>query len=214
MSEPLQPPSSEVTRLIREWSDGSKEALEQLMPIVFDELHRLARIRFLDERRSHTLQPTALVSELYLRFIGETNINLQDRAHFFGVAARRMRQILVDHARKTRAQKRGHGKTTLSLEVFGEIGDKSSKKVVDVIALDQALTKFSDIDPRKCRIVELRFFAGLTIQEAADMIGISLRTAKREWTIAKAWLFNELKHIDDERAEPPSSQKKSDETQT
>ncbi|CAM2005411.1 sigma-70 family RNA polymerase sigma factor [Acanthopleuribacter pedis] len=214
MNEPLPPPSSEVTRLIREWSDGSKEALEQLMPIVFDELHRLARIRFLDERKSHTLQPTALVSELYLRFTGETNINLHDRAHFFGVAARRMRQILVDHARKTRAQKRGHGKTTLSLEVFGEIGDKSSKKVVDVIALDQALTKFAEIDPRKCRIVELRFFAGLTIQEAADMIGISLRTAKREWTIAKAWLFNELKHIDDSRAEPPSSQKKANETET
>jgi len=179
----------EVTELLRSWRQGDAAALERLIPLVHGELRRVARSHFRREHPGHTLQATALVHEVYLRLVAIDRMTLNDRTHFFAVAARLMRQILVDHARRKRADKRGRGVTMLSLD---EVLPVSSTPIVDVLALDQALEALSSRDARQCRVVELRFFAGLSIDETAQAIGVSAATVEREWTMAKAWLHRRL----------------------
>lgn len=178
-----------ITQLLERWSAGEQEALDQLMPLVYDELHRLAGAYLRRERRDHTLQTTALVNEAYLRLIDQRNPRWQNRAQFFGVAAQLMRRILVDHARAHRAAKRGGPQEDLSLSQarhFGETPD------LDLLALHDLLEQLAEIDPDQSRIVELRFFGGLTIEETAEVMKISHATVEREWTMARAWLRREL----------------------
>jgi RNA polymerase sigma factor (TIGR02999 family) len=179
----------EVTELLQSWRQGDAAALERLIPLVHSELGRVARSHFRREHSGHTLQATALVHEVYLRLVAIDRMTLNDRTHFFAVAARLMRQILVDHARRKRADKRGGGLTMLSLD---EVSPVPSTPIVDVLALDQALEALSSRDARQCRVVELRFFAGLSIDETAQAIGVSAATVEREWTMAKAWLHRRL----------------------
>jgi RNA polymerase sigma factor (TIGR02999 family) len=179
----------EVTELLRSWRQGDAAALDRLIPLVHGELRRVARAHFRREQPGHTLQATALVHEVYLRLVTLDRITLNDRTHFFAVAARLMRQVLVDHARRKRADKRGGAATMISLD---EVSPVSSTPIVDVLALDQALDALSSRDARQCRVVELRFFAGLSIDETAEAIGVSTATVEREWTIAKAWLHRRL----------------------
>jgi RNA polymerase sigma factor (TIGR02999 family) len=183
------PASHEVTQLLQSWSDGNRQALGDLLPLVYDELRRLAASYMRFENPGHTLQPTALVHEAYMRLINQREVTWKNRAHFFGIAAQMIRRILVDHVRATRAQKRGSGFSALSLE---EAMGVSDKKNWEVIALDDALKTLAVIDPQQARIVELRFFAGLSIEETAAIVGISPATVKRDWVSAKAWLFREL----------------------
>jgi RNA polymerase sigma factor (TIGR02999 family) len=179
----------EVTELLLSWREGDAAALDRLIPVVYDELRRVARRRLRGEAPGHALQATALVHEVYLRLVDVDRMTLTSRAHFFGVAATLMRQILVDHARRQRADKRGGGVTMLSLdEALPAVRTTS----VDVLALDQALDSLSALDSRQCRVVELRFFAGLTIDEAAEALGVSTPTVEREWALAKAWLYRQL----------------------
>jgi RNA polymerase sigma factor (TIGR02999 family) len=182
--------SNAVTELLVRWRDGDREALDTLMPLVYAELRRLAQHYLRSERTDHTLQGTALVHEAYLRLAGQSPPQWQNRAHFFGIAAHIMRQILVEHARANSAAKRG-GKNAskLTLDAAFEIQQKTD---VDVIALDEALDRLSALDPQQSRIVELRFFAGLTIEDTAEVIGISPATVKRDWTSARAWLHREI----------------------
>jgi RNA polymerase sigma factor (TIGR02999 family) len=179
----------DVTELLLSWRQGDAAALDRLVPLVYDELRRVARRRLQGEAPGHALQATALVHEVYIRLVDVDRMTLTSRAHFLGVAATLMRQILVDHARRQRADKRGGGATVLSLDEALPAAGRSS---VDVLALDQALDALSAIDSRQCRVVELRFFAGLTIDEAATALGISSATVEREWALAKAWLFRRL----------------------
>ncbi len=184
--------SSELTQLLRAWTEGDQRAFERLIALVYENLRRMARHRLANERAGHTLQPTALVNEVYLRIVGETKINWQNRAHFFGACARTMRRILVDHARKRKARKRGGGATLLTLAGVDERHIGKKDRTVDLIALDEALTQLEAMDPRQSRIVELKFFAGLSIQETAEELDVSASTVKQEWTKARAWLFHEL----------------------
>ena len=181
-------PSQEVTKLLVQWTDGDPRALEELLPLVYDELRRLARGYLHRERSDHTLQSTALVHEAYLRLVDQ-NVSWQNRAHFFGIAAEMMRRILVDHARAKNTAKRGDGtcRVTLDEEIMG-----AGERDVDVLALDEALTKLSKFDPQQGRIVELRFFAGLSIEDTSAILKISPATIKRDWAMAKAWLFREM----------------------
>jgi len=179
----------DVTDLLLSWRQGDAAALDRLVPLVYDELRRVAQRRLRGESPGHALQATALVHEVYLRLVDVDRMTLTSRAHFFGVAATLMRQILVDHARRQRADKRGGGVTMLSLDEASPAAWTSS---VDLLALDEALDALSAIDARQCRVVELRFFAGLTIDEAATALGISPATVEREWALAKAWLFRRL----------------------
>src|SRR5262245_9524879 len=179
----------DVTDLLLSWRQGDAAALDRLVPLVYDELRRVARRHLRGESPGHALQATALVHEVYLRLVDLDRMTLTSRAHFFGVAATLMRQILVDHARRQRADKRGGGVTVLSLDEAVPVAWTSS---VDVLALDQALGALASIDDRQCRVVELRFFAGLTIDEAATALGMSPATVEREWAMAKAWLFRRL----------------------
>lgn len=178
-----------VTRLLLKWTDGDQHALEALLPLVYDELRRLARRYLQGERPGHTLESTALVHEAYLRLVDQ-DISWQGRAHFFAVAANVMRRILVDHARARNAAKRGDGACKVTLDE-GLIGTEKSE--VDVLAIDQALTRLSEKDPQQSRIVELRFFAGLSIEDTSEVLKISPATVKREWAMAKAWLFREMR---------------------
>jgi len=171
------------------WRGGDSEALDTLMPLVYDELRRLARHYLRRERADHTLQSTALVHEAYVRLVGRDCPPWQSRAHFFGIAARLMRQILVEHARAHYAAKRGGHSFKLTLEDAAAISQPAD---VDLVALDDALQKLAVQDPRQSRIVELRFFAGLTIEDAAEVLEISRATVAREWTIARAWLYREI----------------------
>ena len=182
-------PSHEVTRLLVAWSNGDKAALDQLMPLVHTELRRLAHHYMSRERAGHTLQTTALVNEAYLRLVDQGNIRWENRAHFFGIAARLMREILVDHARSRLAAKRGGAQIRLSLSKVDRI---ASRFDVNLIALDEALRRLEAIDPQKGRIVELRYFSGLGIEETAEVIGISPATVKRDWSMARAWLRSEI----------------------
>ena len=179
----------DVTGLLLSWSQGNAEALDRLVPLVYDELRGVARRHLQRERPGHALQATALVHEVYLRLVDVDRLPLKNRTHFFAVAAKLMRQILVDHARLQRADKRGGGVTMLSLD---EVSPAAQATSVDVLALDEALDALSSLDDRQCRVVELRFFAGLNIDEAADALEISPATVEREWALAKAWLFRRL----------------------
>ncbi len=179
----------EITRLLADWSRGDKQALEKLTPIVYEELRRLAGRYLRQERHGHTLQSTALVHEAYLKLVGQHSIHWQNRAQFFGVAAQLIRRILVDYARNRHAAKRGANAPRLSLdEAIAMPGERD----LDLVALDDALEGLAKLDPRQSRLVELRFFAGLTMEETAEVLNMSLATAKRDWTAAKAWLFREI----------------------
>lgn len=178
----------DVTHLLAQWAKGDDRALEDLTPLVYKELRRLAASHLRKERRSHTLQPTALVHEAYLRLVGQNNPLWEDRTHFYGVAARLMRQILVEHARRKRAIKRAA--RTVSLEHALSFHQERGR---DLVALDNALTALEKLDPRKCKAVELRYFGGLSIEETAQLLGISAPTVKRRWSSARAWLRRELR---------------------
>lgn len=180
----------DVTSLLLRWSAGDREALDRLMPFVYDELHRIAERFFQREPRDNTLQPTALVNELYLRLINQNQMNWQNRAQFFGIAAQIMRRLLVDRARARKATKRGSGDYKLDLTSISDVPDNSQQ--LDLLALDQALEGLASFDPQQGRIVELKFFGGLSIEEVAQVAGLSPATVKREWALAKAWLFREL----------------------
>lgn len=175
---------SDVTMLLNAWSDGSQDALDELMPRVYQELRKLARSYLRAERPEHTLQPTALVNEAYLRLVDQKNVRWQNRRHFYGIAAQLMRRILVDHARKRQSEKRGGGEALLPFEEAKGVPVKAR----ELVALDEALKDFATIDPRSAQIVELRQFGGLSIDETADVLEISPATVKRDWTLAKAWL--------------------------
>ena len=181
--------ASEITQWLLAWSDGRRDALDHLAPLVYDDLRRLAARYMRRESADHPLQPTALVHEAYLRLIDQHKVKWRNRAHFYGVAASMMRRILVDDARTRRAEKRGGGWERVTLDE--ELGPAAPRDV-DVLALHEALERLAAFDPQQARIVELRYFGGLTIEEAAEVIGISPATVVREWTIAKAWLRADL----------------------
>ena len=178
-----------ITQLLGRWSEGDEKALDQLMPLVYDELHRLAGAYLRREHREHTLQPTALINEAYLKLIQQHNTRWQNRAQFYGVAAQLMRRILVDHARAHYATKRGGDRINVSLKNIGAFGEQPD---ADLLALHDVLNRLAEIDPDQSRIVELRFFGGLTIEETAEVMHVSHSTVEREWKIAKAWLKREL----------------------
>jgi len=182
--------ANEVTGLLLSWREGDAAALDRLVPLVYDELRRMARGRVGRDSPGQALQATALVHELFLRIVDADRLTLNSRTHFFALSARLMRQILVDQARRRRAGKRGGGATMISLDDAPPAATRESS--VDVLALDEALEALSSLDARQCRIVELRFFAGLNIPEAADALGVSTATIEREWAIAKAWLHRRL----------------------
>lgn len=179
-----------VTQLLVELTDGKTAVLELLLPIVYKELRNLANNYLRRERADHTLQPTALVHEAYLKLVDQKNVQWQNRAHFFGVAANIMRRILVDHARKHKADKRGGEFAKEQLEE--SIIVVSDEKSVELLALDDALETLAKVDPQKSRIVELRYFGGLSVEETAEVMGISEITVKRHWKMAKAWLYGQI----------------------
>jgi RNA polymerase sigma factor (TIGR02999 family) len=184
--------STEINRLLANWKGGDRDARDALIPLLYDELRRIARRHLRHERPDHTLQSAALVNEAYLRLAGQKPPQWQNRAHFFGVAAQMMRHILVDHARNRRAAKRGAGAPRLSLDL--EIASPQ-KSDVDIVALDDALNKLADLDPQQSRLIELRFFGGLSLEETAIVLGISPRSVERAWTAARAWLRLEMDKV-------------------
>jgi RNA polymerase sigma-70 factor, ECF subfamily len=184
-----EPKSESVTHLLIELTRGNHAAVDALLPLIYDELRSLAANYLRRERPDHTLQPTALVHEAYLRMVDQTQVNWQNRAHFFGVAAQMMRRILVDHARAHTAEKRGSDFQKLSLD---ENIDKTVERSAELIALDDALKELAEMDEQKSRIVELRYFGGLTVEETAEAMGISPITVKRHWRITKAWLYGRM----------------------
>jgi RNA polymerase sigma factor (TIGR02999 family) len=179
----------EVTRLLIEWKQGNRKAIDLLIPIVYDEMRRLAQNYLRDERAADTLQPTALVHEAYLRLVGQSLPDWESRSHFFGVAAHLMRQILVDHARRHNSAKRGSGAIMASLD---EALNFAPQRSPDILALDDALEALSQMDERQCRIIELRFFGGFSVEETAQAMGISVATVGREQRLAEAWLHREM----------------------
>lgn len=183
----LQP--SPVTQLLIDWSRGNKAALDQLLPVVYQELRRLASGYLRRERPDHTLQPTALIHEAYLRLVDQDLPQWEGRAHFFGVAARLMRQILVDHARGRAAARRGGDQQKLPLDAVPLFSDQQT---AELLTLDEALTKLAEFDERKCRIIEMRAFGGMSVEETAEALAVSVPTIKRETRLAKAWLLREL----------------------
>jgi RNA polymerase sigma factor (TIGR02999 family) len=183
-------PEPGVTDLLIAWSDGRREALGDLMPLVYEDLRRVAAGYMRREALDHALQPTALVHETYVRLIDQRQVKWRNRAHFFGMAAGMMRRILVDHARKRRAEKRGGALERVTLEA--EEVAAGGPKEIDVLALHESLERLAAFDPQQERVVELRYFAGLTIEETAEVIGVSTATVVREWTIAKVWLRADL----------------------
>jgi len=183
------PSPYEVTQLLRAWSRGDRAALDKLMPLVYDELHRLAHRYMKRERAGHVLQTTALVNEAYLQLIDVKTVKWRDRAHFFAISARLMRQILVHSARSRDAQKRGGRIRQASLDESAVFAPRPD---ADLIGLDDALTALSEIDARKAKVVELRFFAGLSLEEAAAVLGVSADTVWRDWDLAKTWLYREM----------------------
>jgi RNA polymerase sigma-70 factor (ECF subfamily) len=184
-----KPSPQEVTQLLIDWNNGNKAALDQLVPLVHDELRRLAHLYMRRERADHTLQTTALVNEVYLRLIDQKMASWQNRAQFFGVCAQLMRRILVDYARRRQYAKRQGEERKVPLE---EAAVVSQDRAAELVALDDALMSLEAIDPRKSRIVELRFFGGLTIEETAEVLKVSHATVEREWNMARAWLYREL----------------------
>jgi len=186
--------SQGITQLLLAWSDGDQAALDKLTPLIYAELHRLARGYMFGERPGHTLQTTALINEAYLRLIDWKNVRWQSRAHFFGVAAQVMRRILVDFARSRHYIKRDGGTQQVSLDEALAIHEDRS---AEIIALDDALNSLAEIDPRKSQVVELKFFGGLSAEEIAEALKVSQRTVEREWSLARAWLYRELRGKDE-----------------
>jgi RNA polymerase sigma factor (TIGR02999 family) len=180
----------EVTTLLRRWNDGDRAALDAVLPLVYADLRRVARRSIGSERGGHTLQPTALVHEVFLRLVNARGIVWQDRVHFFAAAAGMLRRILVDHARRRRAAKRGNGAAPAPISV--ELVGRGAVNAEEVLDLNDALERLEAIDPDRSRVVELRYFAGLTLEETAEALGVSLATVKRDWTAARAWLYREL----------------------
>jgi len=183
--------STRINRLLADWGQGNEQAREALVPMVYNELRKQARRHLRGERPDHTLESAALVNEAYLRLVHQESPQWQNRAHFFGVAAQMMRHILVDHARKRIAAKRGAGAPVLALDP--ELVPAAQKRGIDLVALDDALKKLSAIDAQQTRLIELRFFGGLSIEETAVVLGVSPATVKREWATARAWLRREMK---------------------
>ena len=182
--------TQEISQILVEWSKGGKEASDKLMPLVYDELRRQAARYLRRERPGHTLQTTALIHETYLKLIDQKNVDWQNRAHFYGIAAQAMKRILIDHAKARHREKRGGAAENLPLdEARFVVSDETN---VDIVALDQALTRLAAFDPRQASIVDLKFFAGLSIDDIAETLEVSPATVKREWNSAKAWLFSEI----------------------
>lgn len=195
-----EPRSGEVTRLLQQWADGDKAALESLWPLVYDDVRRLARQQLARERGNHTLQGTALVNEAFIRLAGQRVSQWQNRSQFLALAAQIMRRVLVDYARQRNAQRRGDGAQKVSIHDTAAVLEVDEAQAlnsfeddrVDVVAIDAALTRLEQFDAPQSRIVELRYFGGLTLEETADVTGVSLATVKREWAMARAWLRREL----------------------
>jgi RNA polymerase sigma factor (TIGR02999 family) len=187
----VSPLNQDVTLLLIQWSQGDSAALDALLPLVYDELRRLAQGYLSHEQPGHTLSSTALVHEAYLRLVKQKDVTWQNRAHFFAVAARMMRRILVDHARSHNYAKRGGGAMTLSLDE--SLVPAAPQRDLDLVALDDALEALARLDERQSRMVELRFFGGLSIEETSEVLGVSAPTVKRDWASARAWLFREIK---------------------
>jgi len=183
---------SDVTDLLRRWGRGDREALDRLMPLVYQELHRMASRYLTSERSGHTLQSTALVHEAYVRLVDQRLVDWQNRAQFFGLAAQAMRRILVDHARSRGRAKRGSDAPRVAMETIDPVATADAVDPEDALAIDVALNKLQAIDPGQARIVELRFFGGLTVEETAEVLSTSPSTVKREWALARAWLRREL----------------------
>ncbi len=183
---------SQVTELLRRWGDGDHDALDRLMPLVYQELHRMASRYLTRERSGHTLQSTALVHEAYVRLVDQRLVDWENRAQFFGLAAQAMRRILVDHARSRGRAKRGSDAPRVAIEAVDPASTADSVDPEETIAIDIALNKLQAIDPGQARIVELRFFGGLTVEETAEVVSTSVSTVKREWALARAWLRREL----------------------
>ena len=184
--------ANDLTALLRAWSAGDPAAYDELTARVYSRLRAMARVRLLRERTGHTLQPTALVHETYLRLAGGTPIAWRDRVHFFGVCAELMRRILVDHARRRNADKRGGGARTVMVEDVPEAAGPDRPTTIDLLALDEALDRLKHLDARQSRIVELRFFGGLTHEQVGTVVGLAPRTVKLEWAKARTWLYREL----------------------
>lgn len=184
------PQRQSVTKLLRAWSAGDEDALEELTPLVYQELHRAARRYMANERSDHTLQATALINEVYLRLIDARGMDWQNRAHFFAVCAQLMRRILTDFARSRRYQKRGGGAAHMPLDEALVVGSQPDRELVE---LDEALNKLALVDERKSRVVELRFFGGLEVRETAAILNVSSETVMRDWRLAKVWLVRELR---------------------
>ena len=183
-------PTEAITELLRAWSDGEREGMDALVPLVYDELKRQARRYLRRERAGHTLQTTALVNEAYLRLIDQRNVKWQNRAHFFGIAAQMMRRILVDYAKNRNSLKRGGAAENLPLDEAFTVA--TDERDLDLLALDEALNRLAEMDELQARIVELRYFSGLSIAETAEVVGLSTTTVKLNWNMAKAWLHHEL----------------------
>jgi RNA polymerase sigma factor (TIGR02999 family) len=190
ISSEMDQPSQSVTQLLLAWRDGKKEALDQLILLVHDELHRIAARQMKNERRGHTLQTTALLNEAYEKLVEHKDLQWQNRAHFFAIAAQIMRRILIDHARKRLRMKRSGGLQKISVD---EVALVSEPRAAELISLDNALNELARLDPQKSRIVELKFFGGLTMVEIADLEQVSTKTIQREWRAAKAWLYDAIK---------------------
>lgn len=189
MANVRTPGQHEITELLEQWSDGNQTALDKLYPLVYEELRRLARSYMRRERKGHTLQTTALINEAYVRMVGQKNVRWRNRTHFFAISAQIMRRILVDHARRYLYNKRGGGARQVSLdETMIVAADRSE----EVIMLDEALSNLARMDPRRSRVVELRYFAGLNNEEIASVLNISENTVMRDWNLARAWLYQQL----------------------
>lgn len=184
-----KPSADDITGLLVAWGGGDRAALDRLMPLVYQELRRLAHQQMRRERGGDTLQTTALVNEAYLRLVDYERVKARDRSHFLGIAAQAMRRILIERARIRRSNKRGSNPQRLSLE---EVADVADERAADLLALDEALQTLSNIDPRKAQLVELRYFGGLTIEEAANVLGVSTPTVERDWRTARIWLHREI----------------------
>jgi RNA polymerase sigma factor (TIGR02999 family) len=186
---PGTPDQHEITQLLAEWSDGDQSALDELYPLVYDELHRLARRYMSREKKGHTLQTTALINEAYVRLVDQKNVHWANRSHFFAISAQIMRRILIDHARRHAFAKRGGGAQQVSLEEVAVITRDASRELV---RLDEALKSLAEVDPRRSQVVELRYFGGLNNEEIAGVLNISENTVTRDWNLARAWLYREL----------------------
>jgi RNA polymerase sigma factor (TIGR02999 family) len=184
-----RPPQHDITQLLAEWRDGNQSALDELYPLVYDELHRLARRYMSRERKGHTLQTTALINEAYVRLVDQKNVHWANRSHFFAISAQIMRRILIDHARRHLYAKRGGGAQQVSLEEVAFITPNASRELV---RLDEALKSLAEMDPRRSQVVELRYFGGLNNEEIAGVLNISANTVTRDWNMARAWLYQQL----------------------